>query len=143
MVRPPSALLWGFWLCALIALAAVARRIVALIRPFKGGPQQIAQLDTAFPSHSVPTAAHIIPAVIFVVLAALLAARHYLDKWIARLQFPFGAITGLTAYAMSAFAVGGWIERSAVLFFNTYFLLSRGVVIGFDCRWCRHGSVNG
>jgi hypothetical protein len=36
----------------------------------------------------------------------------------------FGAMTGATAYAMSFHAIGGWVERSAVLVFNTWFLLS-------------------
>ena len=35
-----------------------------------------------------------------------------------------GIIVAVTAYAMSAYAVGGWIERSAVLFFNTLFLFA-------------------
>jgi hypothetical protein len=43
-----------------------------------------------------------------------------------RLFFPFGAITGVTAYAMSAYAIGGAVERSAVLVFNTWFLFSLG-----------------
>jgi len=30
----------------------------------------------------------------------------------------------LTAYAMSVFPVGGWVERSAVLLFNSLFLFS-------------------
>jgi hypothetical protein len=38
--------------------------------------------------------------------------------------YPVGAVVGLTAYAMSAYAVGGWLERAAVLFFNTLFLFS-------------------
>jgi hypothetical protein len=31
---------------------------------------------------------------------------------------------GVTAYAMSKYSVGGWVERSAVLFFNSLFLFS-------------------
>ncbi len=31
---------------------------------------------------------------------------------------------GVTAYAMSAYSIGGWVERSAVLFFNSLFLFS-------------------
>ncbi len=31
---------------------------------------------------------------------------------------------GVTAYAMSSYSVGGWLERSAVLLFNTLFLFS-------------------
>jgi hypothetical protein len=33
-------------------------------------------------------------------------------------------VVGITAYGMSKYAVGGWLERSAVLFFNTLFLFS-------------------
>ena len=33
-------------------------------------------------------------------------------------------MVGVTAYAMSIPAFGGWVERSAVLFFNTVFLFS-------------------
>jgi hypothetical protein len=33
-------------------------------------------------------------------------------------------VVGLTAYAMSVNSVGGWLERSAVLFFNSLFLYS-------------------
>jgi hypothetical protein len=31
---------------------------------------------------------------------------------------------GVTAYAMSKYSVGGWVERSAVLVFNSLFLFS-------------------
>ena len=36
----------------------------------------------------------------------------------------FGLVVGVTAYAMSKYSVGGWVERSAVLFFNSLFLFS-------------------
>jgi hypothetical protein len=36
----------------------------------------------------------------------------------------FGEVVGVTAYAMSRYSVGGWVERSAVLFFNSLFLFS-------------------
>ena len=44
--------------------------------------------------------------------------------WPKRLLFPLGLIVGVTAYAMSKYSIGGWVERSAVLFFNTLFLFS-------------------
>jgi hypothetical protein len=46
--------------------------------------------------------------------------------WIERAFFVFGAITGLTAGAMSSFAIGGWVERTAVLVFDSWFLFSLG-----------------
>ena len=42
--------------------------------------------------------------------------------------------TGVTAYAMSYWAVGGWLERSAVLVFNTWLLLLLGCAYWFHLR---------
>jgi hypothetical protein len=86
----------------------------------------MAELDASFSSHAVLTATHIVPAAIFVVLAACVLLRRSESEWLERLFFLFGAITGVTAYAMSPYAVGGWIERSAVLIFDTWFLFSLG-----------------
>ena len=124
--RHPLWLLAGFWFCVVIAIAVVLRRLVELIRPSHGGPPQMASLDATFSSHAVLTAMHIIPAAIFVLLSAAVLLRRTGGGWLERLFFPFGAITGATAYAMSSYAVGGWVERSAVLVFNTWFLFLAG-----------------
>jgi len=47
-------------------------------------------------------------------------------EWPELFLFPLGIIVGVTAYAMSVYSVGGWIERSAVLFYNTLFLVCLG-----------------
>ncbi|MBV9155768.1 MAG: DUF2306 domain-containing protein [Acidobacteriaceae bacterium] len=124
--RHPLWLLAGFWFCVVIAIAVVLRRLVALIHPLEGGPPQMAALDATFSSHAVLTVMHIIPAAIFVLLSAAVLLRPTCGEWVERLFFPFGAVTGATAYAMSYWAVGGWVERSAVLVFNTWFLFSLG-----------------
>jgi hypothetical protein len=123
-LRHPLWLLAGFWICVAIALAVVVRRLIALVNPSVGGSPQMGELDAAFSSHSVLTVMHIIPAALFVVLAAALLLRSTSPEWMERLFFPFGAITGATAYAMSAYAVGGLTERSAVMVFDTWFLVS-------------------
>ena len=125
MSRHPLWLLSGFWGCVVIALTIVLRRLNELIRPSHSRPPLIAALD-ATSSHAVLTAIHIIPAAIFVVLAACVLLRRSGSEWLERLFFPFGAITGATAYAMSSYAIGGWVERSAVLVFTTWFLVSLG-----------------
>jgi hypothetical protein len=130
----PLWLLAGFWFCVVIAIGVVLRRLVELIRPSQGGRQQMASLDAAFSSHAVLTAMHIIPASIFVLLSAAVLLRHTGGEWLERLFFPFGAVTGATAYAMSYWAVGGWVERSAVLVFNTWFLFSLGRAYWFRLR---------
>ena len=65
-------------------------------------------------------------ALAFVLLAPVVLLRRSGAVWPERLLFPLGAVVGVTAYAMSAYAVGGWVERSAVLFFNSLFLFSLG-----------------
>jgi hypothetical protein len=115
----------AFWTCIVIAVAVVARRIFALVAPLRNEPPQLAALDAVFASHAALTLAHILPALAFVVVAPLVVFRLPARAvWPQRLIFPLGLVVGATAYAMSAFAVGGWIERSAVLFFNSYFLFS-------------------
>jgi hypothetical protein len=132
--RHPTWLLTGFWICVVIAIAVVIRRIVALARPSRGGPPAMQHLDATFASHAALTLAHIIPAAIFVVLSAVLLLRASEAKWLARCFFVFGAATGATAYAMNVYAIGGWVERSAVLLFNTWFLFSLSRAAWFYVR---------
>jgi Predicted membrane protein (DUF2306) len=130
----PLWLLAGFWFCVAIAIAVAIRRLVELIRPSHAGPLGMASLNAVFSSHAVLTAMHIVPAAIFVLLAAAVLLGNTGNGWLERLFFPFGAVTGATAYAMSSYAVGGWIERSAVLVFNTWFLISLGRAYWFRLR---------
>jgi hypothetical protein len=115
----------GFWVCTAIAVAVVLRRTVALIQPPQSAPAQLAGLDARFASHAALTLAHILPALIFVALAPFLYIRRFAGMaWPKRLLFPLGVVVGVTAYAMSKYSIGGWIERSAVLLFNSLFLFS-------------------
>lgn len=120
--------LWvGFWICIVIAVAVVIRRLAALAFPSQSGPPQMVGLDRVFASHTALTLAHILPALAFVVLLPFVVLHRFSDlKWPERWLFPLGAIVGITAYAMSMHSIGGWTERSAVLFYDTLFLFSLG-----------------
>jgi hypothetical protein len=122
----PRWLLAAFWISVAISIAVVVRRLIELIRPSHSGPPQMAGMDTSFASHAALTMAHIIPAAIFVVVASIVLLRRSRSEWLERLFFSLGVITGLTAYAMSVYSIGGWIERSAVLVFDTWFLFGLG-----------------
>lgn len=131
--RPAGALLSfplplkiGFWVCILIAVAVVVRRLIALSTPpLAGAPPQLAALDTYFAAHATITYVHISCALVFVLLLPLLFWRRTRDSVIlSRMVFPIGIVVAATAYAMSAYVVGGWIERSAVFVFNTLFLFA-------------------
>lgn len=121
---PASWLMIGFWVCIVIAVAAAARRFVTLVRP--SAASVMSGLDATFASHTTLTLAHIIPATAFVVLVPFVLFRASDKRWLERVLLLLGVIVGLTAYAMSVDAFGGWVERSAVLFFNSLFLFSLG-----------------
>jgi predicted membrane protein DUF2306 len=126
VVRFPGWLIAGFWFCVVIALAVVIRRMIALLTPgTSGAPPELRNLDAWFRAHAVLTWVHISVALAFVLLLPFVfrvgAAR---PGAIEKAFFALGAITGATAYGMSRYAVGGWLERSAVLVFDTLFLVS-------------------
>jgi hypothetical protein len=122
-LRSSLSLKVGFWACTVVAIGVVVRRFVALVHPSQS-PPQIATLDAAFASHAALTLAHILPAMAFVLLTPIVLLRRSDAVWPRRLLFALGAVVGVTAYAMSAYSIGGWVERSAVLFFNSLFLFS-------------------
>jgi hypothetical protein len=125
----------GFWACTVIAVAVVLRRVFALASPSQSGPAQMVALDAWFASHAGLTLLHILPALAFVVLAPLVYMRRFAHTaWPERLLFPLGLCVGVTAYAMSNYSVGGWVERSAVLLFNTLFLVSLARAFWFARR---------
>lgn len=115
-------LLGAFWGSVAISVAVVLRRLVALAEPSHSGPSQMTNLDATFASHSVLTLMHILTALLFVLLLPFALLRR--SRWAERLMFPLGGIVGITAYLMSVNAVGGWGERSAVILFNSAYLIS-------------------
>ena len=122
----PLWLLTGFWASIAISVAVVLRRLVAIAHPPQSAPPQMAGLDAAFASHAALTVAHIVPAMAFVLLTPFVFLRRTAARWAERLLFALGAAVGVTAYAMSTYSIGGWMERSAVLLFNTLFLFYLG-----------------
>lgn len=124
-IRSPLWLRTGFWICVLIGAAAVIRRLVALAAPSQNGPPQMVGLDDAFASHAALTLAHIIPAILFVLIAPFAVFSRFTHlRWPEQILFPLGALVGLTAYGMATYAVGGWTERTGIYLFDTFFLFS-------------------
>jgi hypothetical protein len=121
----PLPLRLGFWFCVAIAVAVVIRRVVALTGTPRTSANPMAGLDLAFAEHAALTLAHIIPALIFVLLTPVVMYRKGPRfAWADALLYPVGAVVGITAYGMSSYSIGGWLERSAVLVFNSWFLFS-------------------
>jgi hypothetical protein len=131
--KSPLWLRTGFWIAIVISVAVVLRRIAALSSGgSRQGSPELAALDNTFAAHAVLTLAHILPALLFVLLAPVIVFRpHRQPAWVRQLFYPLGFVVGLTAYAMSLYSIGGWTERSAVLLFDTFFLISLARAFGF------------
>jgi hypothetical protein len=139
----------GFWACTLIGVAAVIRRALVLWFPPRSNAVQV-ELDHAFQTHAGLTLAHILPAMAFVLVAPyVVLKRPEAGHWTKRVIYPLGLVVSLTAYAMNMFAYGGWIEQSAILFFNSIFLFSlirafmycRAGERGLEARWMLRAVV--
>jgi hypothetical protein len=134
----PSSSLWlqvAFWISIAISVAVVLRRVLALASPSQNLPPPLAALDHTFASHTALTLAHILPALAFVLISPLIVFRRFANlDWPERVFFPLGVLVAFTAYAMSVYSVGGWTERSAVLLFNTLFLMSLSVAYRYRLR---------
>lgn len=118
------------YILCFIAAAAALRRIVALLlvgASSRAG--QYADLDRTFANRTGLTLAHIVPALIFVLLlplwfSARARANVPMHRRITAVLFILGFIVGITAIPMVATPVGGITELSAIIVFDGIFLVS-------------------
>jgi uncharacterized membrane protein len=114
-----------------IATAAVLRRTFVLLSP-PATPQapDLAAMDTVFATHRTMTLLHILPALCLVLLLPFWfsprvrqhhAATH---RRITQILFALGAFTAITAMVMNTHPIGGTIEVTAIIVFNTFFIIS-------------------
>jgi hypothetical protein len=126
----------GFWFCIAIAIAVVLRRVIALSSTSgSNAPTQLAMLDAHFAARAALTYTHILCSAALVGLLPLLFWRRTRSSpLLQHLFLLLGVVVGGTAYAMSVRVVGGWLERSSVLVFNTLFLVSLGCSLLYKRR---------
>jgi len=124
--RTPVGFRIGFWACMMIGVAVVARRLAALQQASdrSGAPTELARLDAWFLAHVWMTYLHILTALIFLCTLPFVFWERTARSALWRSAFYcLGAAVIVTAYGMSTYSVGGWVERSAVLVFNTLFAI--------------------
>jgi uncharacterized membrane protein len=141
-----SRVLWSIVsLFVFIAVAVVIRRMVALAAG--PGANDKLGLDTHFAQHTALTLAHIIPALVFIILAPLQfigrvrtrAPRFH--RWLGRLLVGLGLVIGIPALPMTFMMnVGGVSETAAIVLFDTRFLffLAKGYVAVRRRDYLRH-----
>jgi Predicted membrane protein (DUF2306) len=125
-LETPLGLRIGFWVCLFIGFAVVIRRVFSLRQAASpGAPPELARLDGWFQAHAVLTYVHILTAFVFLCFLVSIFWPPTRRSLVTRsTYYGLGTMVGLTAYAMSTYSVGGWVERAAVFFFNTFFLVS-------------------
>ncbi len=137
-VRPGRAIVRILWIVTLflvlIGIAIVVRRTLVLFgppaAPSRGFPEAAA-MDANFARHRLLTMIHIIPGLVFMILAPLQFVRRLrtrkpgLHRWMGRVAIAAGLIIGSTALVMSPqMAIGGVNETVATMFFAGIFLFA-------------------
>jgi Predicted membrane protein (DUF2306) len=114
----------------IIGAAATILRMVALAHPAKNGPPQRVDLDALFVAKASLTLAHIVPALMLILLVPLQFSRRFrtrhlkAHRWIGRVIMLLGLIVGISGLALLEKPVGGAAEVTAILFFDALFLVS-------------------
>jgi hypothetical protein len=126
-----------------IAIAVSIRRLIVLADPSVSGPSPLAALDAQFAANAGLTRGHVLAGLtlaFFVPLQLSAPLRRRfpaLHRWIGRTLMIIGIGVGLTGFAMVATPVGGPLEVSAIVFYDTALLAS--LVIAW--RYIRRGDV--
>jgi uncharacterized membrane protein len=124
-------LIWvALIMLCLIGGAAAIRRIVAIVHPPQNVPTQLAGLDEVFASKPVLTMAHVVPGLALVVIIPFQFSRTFrtrhlrAHRWMGRVSLALALVIGVSGFALLRNPVGGATEVSAILVFDTVFLIS-------------------
>jgi uncharacterized membrane protein len=120
---------------AFIGVAVALRRAIVLLYPGALGSgtsnNPAAALDAHFLTHRGLTLAHVIPAMLFMILGPLqfvkgLRAKHpTLHRWSGRIFLLASAAVGITGLRMAfGKTIGGIDEKAAITLFGTFFLIA-------------------
>jgi uncharacterized membrane protein len=154
-MNPTRALVRFLWsaviLLAILGVGVATRRAIVLLRhsPTAAGAARnpAAQLDAHFASERALTLAHVIPAMLFMILGPLqfvkrLRAKHpEIHRWSGRVFLLSSGVVGITGLRMAlGKTIGGLDEKAAILLFGTFFLvaLSKALWHAMHREFARH-----
>lgn len=127
-------LLWAAVIfLALVGVTVAARRSVVLLHPaqanIRNNPE--AALDAHFAKERTLTLAHVLPAMLFMVLGPLqfvagIRGRYpKFHRWSGRIFLGASAVVGTTGLTMALRkTIGGLDEKAAIILFGTFFLVA-------------------
>jgi uncharacterized membrane protein len=118
---------------AFIGLAVAVRRSIVLLKPgtLSARNNPAAELDSAFAKRRSLTLAHILPAMLFMVLGPLQFVRSLRSKypqvhrWSGRIFLTASAMVGVTGLTLAfGRTIGGVDEKAAIALFGSFFLIA-------------------
>jgi uncharacterized membrane protein len=146
-MKPNRALVRLLWVAviflAFVGLAVATRRTMVLIEPSKVSARNNpgANLDAHFANHRALTLAHVLPAMLFMVLGPLqfvrsLRSKHpQVHRWSGRIFLSMSAVVGLTGLTMAfGKTIGGLDEKAAITLFGSFFLIALGKALWHALR---------
>jgi uncharacterized membrane protein len=123
----------GVIFLAFIGIAMVGRRSIVLLKPgaLSARNNPAAELDGAFADRRRLTFAHILPAVLFMLLGPLQFVRGLrakyprLHRWSGRIFLTASFVVGVSGLALAfGKTIGGVDEKAAVTLFGSFFLVA-------------------
>jgi uncharacterized membrane protein len=118
---------------AFVGLAVAARRAMVLVHPgaLSSRNNPAAALDEHFASARALTFAHVVPAMLFMILGPLQFVKKLRSKyptfhrWSGRVFLCASGIVGVTGLRMAfGKTIGGMDEKAAIVLFGTFFLMA-------------------
>ncbi|PYT52733.1 MAG: DUF2306 domain-containing protein [Acidobacteria bacterium] len=118
---------------ASIGLAVATRRTIVLMKPgtMSSAKNPAVQLDAHFANHATLTLAHVLPAMLFMVLGPLqfvrgLRAKYpQVHRWSGRIFLTASTVVGVTGLTMAfGKTIGGVDEKAAITLFGAFFLIA-------------------
>lgn len=137
--NPNRALVRFLWTAviflAFIGLVVATRRTIVLLKPgaLSSPRNPAANLDAHFASERTLVLAHILPAMLFMILGPLqfergLRSRYPLmHRWSGRIFLAASAVVGISGLRLAyGKTIGGMDEKAAIALFGTFFLMALG-----------------
>lgn len=118
---------------AFIGFAVAARRTIVLLNLAATAPGRnpAASVDAHFASERILVLAHVLPAMLFMILGPLQFVRRLRSKhprfhrWSGRIFLASSAVVGITGLRLAlGKTIGGLDEKAAILLFGTFFLIA-------------------
>jgi uncharacterized membrane protein len=128
---------------AFIGVAVATRRTVVLLKPgaMSGRNNPAADLDSHFAGERTLVLAHILPAMLFMVLGplqfvrSLRSAYPQLHRWSGRIFLIASGVVGVTGITLAfGKTIGGVDEKAAITLFGSFFLIALAIALWHALR---------